>query len=141
VGDGDAIPSIDSRYIPGDGVDYDGPGDGLPGQAQDASRQNSIAHCDNRITSRLWGATEPHRAGVGDQNSEADTGTGNGSGDSIMLDTDRNAGAVRPMVTDSDTDTTAGGATGPDRTPMRHAGREWSLASALLFDPFRNAGG
>jgi hypothetical protein len=135
VGEGDAISSIDSGYIPGDGGSYDHPFDGLPHKAQDTSGQNSIARCDNRaytvdrFTDGRSVAADP----------PADTNGNTGTGDNEATNKDANTAvygggegrSLRPVVTDANAapaskpyaDTAAGG--------LHDAGRYW-LDSVLL---------
>jgi hypothetical protein len=132
---GDVISSIDGLYIPGDGVSYDHPFDGLPDEAQGAPGQNSIARCDNRAYSvdrfadgRIVAVDAPADA---NENAEA--------GDNAEADQDANTAVygrsggrpVRPVVTDASTNgiSQPHAATTTDR--LHDAGRYW-LDSVLL---------
>jgi hypothetical protein len=137
VGEGDGISSIDSGYIPGDGVSYDHPFDGLPDEAQDASRQNSIARCDNRAYAvdrftdgRVFAVDAP-----ADANGHAE------AGDNAETDTNADTAVygsgvrrlVRPVVTDASTNGTSQPHADTAADGLHDARRYW-LDSVLLLD-------
>jgi hypothetical protein len=135
VGEGDAISSIDSGYIPGDGGSYDHPFDGLPHKAQDTSGQNSIARCDNRAytVDRFTDGRSVAADAPADANGNAEAGDNAEANEDTDTAVYGSSGGrpVRPVVTDASTNRISQphAATTTDR--LHDAGRYW-LDSVLL---------